>query len=73
MLVLTRKLNEKILIGENIAVTVVGIDRGRIRLGVSAPNTVKVNRAELVHANEPRGTGPTVGEKIRTKAKGKGR
>jgi ATP-binding cassette subfamily F protein 3 len=37
MLVLSRKLGEKIFIGENICITVVDIDRGKIRLGIEAP------------------------------------
>ena len=36
MLVLSRKLGEKIYIGENICITVVDIDRGKIRLGIEA-------------------------------------
>jgi len=39
MLVLSRKLGEKICIGENISITVVDIDRGKIRLGIDAPRT----------------------------------
>ena len=37
MLVLSRKLGEKIFIGDNICITVVDIDRGKIRLGIEAP------------------------------------
>ena len=48
MLVLSRKLGEKIVIGENICVTVVEIDRGKIRLGIEAPRDVPVYREELL-------------------------
>src|SRR3954465_10157682 len=48
MLVLSRKLGEKIYIGDNICVTVVDIDRGKIRLGISAPRDVPVYREELL-------------------------
>jgi carbon storage regulator len=48
MLVLSRKLGEKIFIGENIVVTVVDIDRGKIRLGIEAPRDVPIFRQELV-------------------------
>ena len=41
MLVLSRKLGEKIYIGENICITVVDIDRGKIRLGIEAPRDVR--------------------------------
>lgn len=48
MLVLSRKLNEKIYIGENICITVIDIDRGRVRLGIEAPRDVPIYRQELL-------------------------
>lgn len=48
MLVLTRKLGESIMIGNGVTVTVVGIDRGKIRLGVQTPRSVPVVRSELL-------------------------
>jgi len=48
MLVLSRKLGEKIVIGDNIIVTVVKIDRNQIRLGIEAPNSVPVFREEIL-------------------------
>jgi carbon storage regulator len=51
MLVLSRKLGEKIQISENITITVLDIDRGKIRLGIDAPRNVTVLRQEL--ANRP--------------------
>ena len=48
MLVLSRKLGEKIFIGENICITVVDIDRGKIRLGIEAPRDVPIFRQELL-------------------------
>ena len=50
MLVLSRKLNETILIGDNIRVTLLGIDGDKIKLGVDAPRNVKVFREELLEA-----------------------
>lgn len=50
MLVLSRKLGEKIVIGDNICITVVDIDRGKIRLGIEAPREVPVFRSELLPA-----------------------
>lgn len=47
MLVLSRKLSEKIIIGDNIVVTVVKIDRNQIRLGIEAPQDVPVYREEI--------------------------
>ncbi len=47
MLVLSRKLGEKIVIGDNILVTVVKIDRNQIRIGIEAPHDVPVYREEI--------------------------
>ena len=47
MLVLSRKLGEKIVIGDNIIVTVVKIDRNQIRIGIEAPQEVPVYREEI--------------------------
>jgi carbon storage regulator len=51
MLVLSRKLGEKIYIGDNICITVVDIDRGKIRLGIEAPRDVPIYRQELLPLN----------------------
>jgi carbon storage regulator len=48
MLVLTRKLMEKLFIGDDICVTVVRLEGGQVRLGIDAPRNVAVVRAELV-------------------------
>jgi carbon storage regulator len=48
MLVLTRKLMEKLFIGDDICVTVVRLESGQVRLGIDAPREVAVVRAELV-------------------------
>lgn len=48
MLVLTRKQNEKIKIGENITVTVLRMKGKGVRLGIQAPDNMNVLRGELV-------------------------
>jgi carbon storage regulator len=61
MLVLSRKLGEKIFIGENISITVVDIDRGKIRLGIEAPRDVPIYRQELLpNQGVPNGKTPPV-------------
>ena len=50
MLVLSRKTNERIRIGDNIIITVVGTSPGQVRLGIEAPETVLVYREELYAA-----------------------
>ena len=56
MLVLTRKLMEKLYIGDDVCVTVVRLEGGQVRLGIEAPREVAVVRAELIdgRANAPR-------------------
>ena len=51
MLVLTRKLTERIQIGEGVVVTVLEIGRRRVRLGIDAPQDVHVVRTELLKDN----------------------
>jgi carbon storage regulator len=53
MLVLSRKLGEKIYINDNICITVVDIDRGKIRLGIDAPRDVPIFRQELLSDSAP--------------------
>jgi carbon storage regulator len=48
MLVLTRKQNEGILIGNDIVVTVINIEGDKIRLGIEAPKNIRVIREELL-------------------------
>ncbi|MDX2037589.1 MAG: carbon storage regulator CsrA [Isosphaeraceae bacterium] len=47
MLVLSRKVGEKILIGDDIVLTVVKVDRNQVRLGIEAPAHVRVFREEI--------------------------
>ena len=54
MLVLTRKLNEKIKIGDGITVTVVKIDEKTVRLGIDAPEGVDIYREELREGDKGR-------------------
>ena len=47
MLVLSRKVGEKILIGDNISVTVVRVAQGTVRIGVEAPDELPIVREEI--------------------------
>jgi carbon storage regulator len=47
MLVLSRKLNERIVIDGGIRITIVGVRGNQVRLGIEAPDRVKVFREEL--------------------------
>ena len=47
MLVLSRKLNQSIVIGDDVHIVVVSIDRDTVKLGIQAPREVPVHRAEV--------------------------
>lgn len=47
MLVLTRKLNESIIIQDNIEICVVNVDRDRVKIGIQAPKEISIHRAEI--------------------------
>jgi len=57
MLVLSRKADEKIVIGQNITVTVLRIQGRIVKIGVQAPDSVPVFRSELVGKPSPREPG----------------
>ena len=55
MLILTRKVSEAILIGNDIKITVTAISGSQVRIGISAPKEVKVLREELVGRDKEAG------------------
>ncbi|GGM51657.1 carbon storage regulator CsrA [Microbacterium saperdae] len=50
MLVLTRRANESIVIGDDITVTILAVTPGGVRIGIDAPRDTRINRAEIVVA-----------------------
>jgi carbon storage regulator len=48
MLVLSRKISESLLIGSDVRVTVLKVERNHVRIGIEAPGEVTILRAELV-------------------------
>ncbi len=47
MLILTRKVNESLIVGDNITITVLGVKGNQVRIGVDAPKDVSVHRKEI--------------------------
>ncbi len=58
MLVLTRKVGERIHIGENIVVTVVRLQNDKVRIGIEAPADVNVHREEVYQRLHSADQGP---------------
>ena len=47
MLILTRRVGETLMIGDNVTITVLGVKGNQVRLGVNAPKDVTVHREEI--------------------------
>jgi len=47
MLILTRRVGESVMIGDNVTITVLGVKGNQVRVGVNAPRDVAVHREEI--------------------------
>jgi carbon storage regulator len=47
MLILTRKVGETVMVGDNVSVTVLGVKGNQVRIGINAPKDVSVHRKEI--------------------------
>ncbi len=50
MLVLSRRVGERLMIGDDIVITVIDVRSDGVRIGIDAPRHVRVNRAEILEA-----------------------
>lgn len=47
MLILTRRISESVIVGDNVKITVLGVKGNQVRLGIDAPRDVAVHREEI--------------------------
>jgi carbon storage regulator len=59
MLVLSRKLSQQVIIGSDVSITIVRIDRNQVRIGISAPPGVSILRQELADKRQNADQRPT--------------
>ena len=62
MLVLSRRPNERLFIGDKVSIKVVAINKGRVQLGIDAPRELPVHREEVFNTIKARKEMPTAPE-----------
>ena len=66
MLILTRRFGESLMIGDSVKVTVLGVKRGQVSIGINAPQEISVHREEVYERIGPsrnRGPPPTTADR----------
>ncbi len=58
MLILTRRISESVIIGDDVKITVLGVKGNQVRLGIDAPKEVSVHREEIYERIQQEKGGP---------------
>ena len=61
MLILTRRVGETLMVGDDVTVTVLGVKGNQVRIGVNAPKEVSVHREEIYMRIQAEKSGQSVG------------
>ncbi|MDB6014503.1 MAG: carbon storage regulator [Gammaproteobacteria bacterium] len=67
MLILTRRVGETVMIGDEVTITVLGVKGNQVRVGINAPKSVAVHREEIYERikREQQGQGGDTGDKTK--------
>lgn len=68
MLILTRRVGETVMIGDDVTITVLGVKGNQVRVGINAPKSIAVHREEIYERIKREHAAEAAGEKPKTGA-----